>query len=121
MGIKNLNLRKKMLLGIGASFLFVMLVLMIIVIYQFQNLLTTNIQLIEEELLQRERARVKTLVKTRARMLAQIYQKQQENAPQSEIKSLLAQFNNQADLDDNYFYIYSLQGKTISLPPTPYL
>jgi len=67
-------------------------------------------------------------VKTRAEILAEIYDFYSKNknlvgrrASESELRNLIADFNRNSDLEENYYYIYDLEGNTVSLPPTPAL
>lgn len=126
--IKNLSIKNKILFGIGLSFIIAMIFLSAIVIYQFNVLSTENQSLMEEELLEREYDKYETLVKTRARILSEIYNFYSKgksiigrNTSESELENLIADFNKNSDLGNNYYYIYDLEGTTISLPPTPNL
>ena len=92
-----------------------------IVFYQYSNLSSESKILLEEELLSRERVKIKSLVETRAKMLQQVYQNHQDGLSKQELEDLLAEINENANLEKNYFFIYSFTGETISLPPTPYL
>jgi diguanylate cyclase (GGDEF)-like protein len=126
--LKNLSIKNKILLGIGLSFILAMIFLLAIVIYQFGSLSSENQLLIEEELLEREYDKFESLVKTRAEILAEIYDFYSKNknlvgrrASESELRNLIADFNRNSDLEENYYYIYDLEGNTVSLPPTPAL
>jgi len=126
--LKNLSIKNKILLGIGLSFILAMIFLLGIVIYQFGNLSSENQTLIEEELLEREYDKYEFLVKSRAQILAEIYDfysksksLYRRNVTESELKNLIADFNRNSNLELNYFYIYDLEGNTVSLPPTPAL
>lgn len=126
--IKNISIKNKILIGIGLSFILAMIFLMSIVIYQFNSLSETNESLIRDELLEREYVQYENLVKTRAKILAEIYNFYAigenligKNASESELKSLISHFNKNSDLIDNYYFIYDLSGTTISLLPSPAL
>ena len=111
----------KILVGIGLNFLVIMGLLMGIVFYQYNNLSSQGKELLEEELLTRERSKVKSLVQTRAKILSEIYSRHQNELSQQELEDLLAVVNENANLDKNYFFIYDFAGNTISLPPSSYL
>ncbi|MBM7557439.1 diguanylate cyclase (GGDEF)-like protein [Halanaerobacter jeridensis] len=98
-----------------------MVLLIGIVSYQYNNLSSEGKDLLEEQLLNREKVRIKSLVQTRAKILEQVYNRHRDELSQQEIEELLAEINQKADLDKNYFFIYTNSGETISLPPTPYL
>ncbi|MFW5979504.1 MAG: EAL domain-containing protein [Halanaerobium sp.] len=124
--LKNLSIKNKILLGIGLSFVLAMIILLAIVIYQFNDLSDENQTLIEAELLERKYDKYESLVKRRAKILAEIYSfyKNGENLfrrsiSESELENLIADFNRNSDLEDNYYYIYDMKGKTISLSPSP--
>jgi diguanylate cyclase (GGDEF)-like protein len=124
--LKNLSIKNKILLGIGLSFILAMIFLLVIVVYQFENLSTENQDLIEEELLEREYDKYKSLVKRRSDILSEIYifySKSKSlfgrDVSEAELKNLISDFNRDSDLDDNYYFIYDLEGNTISLPPAP--
>ncbi|MGM0500626.1 MAG: EAL domain-containing protein [Bacillota bacterium] len=126
--IKNLSIKNKILLGIGLSFIIAMIFLLAIVIYQFNSLSVENQTLIEEELLERKYDKYENLVKTRAKILSEIYNFYStgknligRNIRESELKNLIADFNENSDLGNNYYYIYDLEGTVISLPPNPEL
>ncbi|CCU78222.1 hypothetical protein HSACCH_00498 [Halanaerobium saccharolyticum subsp. saccharolyticum DSM 6643] len=124
--IKNLSIKNKILLGIGVSFIIAMIFLLAIVIYQFNYLSAENQSLVEKELLEREYDKYETLVKSRAEILSEIYNFYStgkniigRNVTESELRNLIADFNKNSDLVNNYYYIYDLEGTTISLPPNP--
>ena len=118
---EDLSIRLKILIGLGLSFLIIMGLLMGVVFLQYNNLLDEGQQLLENQLLKRERSRIKSLVQTRAKMLSQIYLRHQDEMTASELRSLIAEVNKEANLKGNYFYVYTLIGETISLPPSPNL
>ncbi len=124
----NLSIKKKILLGIGLSFILAMVFLLAIVVYQFGNLSSENQFLIEEELLEREYDKFESLVKTRAEILSEIYDFYSKSknligrsVTEPELRNLIADFNRNSDLEENYYYIYDLDGNTVSLPPNPAL
>ena len=126
--LKNLSIKNKILLGIGLSFMAAMIFLLAIVIYQFNALSVENQSLIEEELLEQEYDKYESLVKTRAKILSEIYsfyskgkRLSRRNITESELKNLIADFNRTSDLENNYYFIYDLKGTTISLSPNPKL
>ena len=125
---KNLSIKNKILLGIGFSFILAMIILLAIVIYQFEYLSSENQVLIEEELLERKYDKYEALVKSRAEILSEIYNfysksknLYRRNVTESELKNLIADFNKNSDLENNYYFIYDLEGETVSLPPNPAL
>ncbi|RCW47735.1 MULTISPECIES: EAL domain-containing protein [unclassified Halanaerobium] len=120
MKFRNLSIKNKILFGIGLSFLAAMIFLMAAVFYQFENLSSSNEAVLEEKLLEQLYNKYQNLVRTRAIVFAEIY-KNNDNLTDEEKENLIADINRNADLENNYFYIYSLEGKTISLPPTPEL
>ncbi len=126
--LKNLSIKNKILLGIGLSFILAMIFLLAIVIYQFDDLSAENHVLIEEELLERKYNKYESMVESRAKILSEIYNFYSKGknlfgrrVTESELRNLIADFNRNSDMEDNYFFIYDLKGNTISLPPTPIL
>ncbi|MGM0603403.1 MAG: EAL domain-containing protein [Bacillota bacterium] len=120
MKFKHLSIRNKILFGIGLSFLAAMIFLMSAVFYQFEDLSSSNELVLEDKLLEQVYNKYRNLVRTRAVVLSEIY-KNNEELTQLEKERLIANINRKSDLENNYFYIYSREGKTISLPPTPEL
>ncbi|WP_245579496.1 EAL domain-containing protein [Halonatronum saccharophilum] len=98
-----------------------MLLILVMVIYQFENLRADSHQVLSEELLNQKKDKYKLLVQTRAELLAQLYQQNGGDIFKEDIESIFARFNEESNLEDNYFFIYDLDGKTVSLPPTPHL
>ncbi|RAK05187.1 diguanylate cyclase (GGDEF)-like protein [Halanaerobium saccharolyticum] len=126
--LKNLTIQNKILLGIGLSFILAMIFLLAIVIYQFEDLSAENQVLIEKELLERKYDKYETLVKSRAEILSEIYhlrleeiEARGEELNESDMRLLMAELNDDIYIEDVYFYIYDLEGTTVSLPPTPAL
>ena len=116
--IKNLKIRSKILFGIGISFLVAMLVIGGVVAYQFYQLRGDNIDTLSDMLLEKEQQRVKNAANTMAQNLSRIYQANQEQLSQKEIKKLVADWNSEIRFgENNYFYVYNTEGNTISLPP----
>ena len=116
--IKNLDIRAKILFGIGVSFLAAMLIIGGVVAYQFYELKNNNIETLSDMLLEKEKQRVKNSANTMAQNLSRIYQSKQGQLNKEEIKKLVADWN--ADIrfgKNNYFYVYNTEGNTISLPP----
>ncbi|MFW5988494.1 MAG: EAL domain-containing protein, partial [bacterium] len=69
-----------------------------------------------------------TLVKSRAEVLSDIYHLRlrersvrEEDTTDSEMHALLSEINNNLKVEDFYFFIYDIEGNTISLPPSPSL
>jgi diguanylate cyclase (GGDEF)-like protein len=125
---KNFSIKNKIMFGIGMSFILSMLFLMGIVVYQFNDLSAENQNLIEEELLERKYDKYQTLVKNRAEILSKNYhlhlqekEEQDQDLTESEIRKIISKLNSSLFIDDMYFFIYDLEGNTISLPPTPVL
>ena len=121
MKFEDISIKNKILLGIGSSFLIVMIVLLTISIYQFRGMSEEVEDFLADNLLEQKQNKYKSLVQTRAKMLAEVYQNNKGELSQSELEALFASLNREADLEDNYFYIYDMDGKTISLPPEPEL
>ncbi|RCW61823.1 cache domain-containing protein [Halanaerobium sp. ST460_2HS_T2] len=126
--LKNLSIQNKILLGIGLSFVMAMIFLLAIVIYQFNYLSEENQALMELELLERNYDKYEALVKSRAEILSEAYQLllqegQAENKTytKNELRNIMSELNNEIYADDLYFFIYDLEGNTVSLPPTPNL
>jgi diguanylate cyclase (GGDEF)-like protein len=122
----NLSIQNKILLGIGLSFILAMILLLIIVIYQFNDLSAENQSLIKQELLERKYDKYESLVKTRASILAEIYQKHlltaeknNQQFTEADLRELVSNLNKKSTLNNLYFYIYDLDGNTVSLPPSP--
>src|SRR6056297_995554 len=104
---KNFSIKNKIILGIGLSFILAMIILLGVVVYQFDDLSTENQILIEDELLEREYDKYKTLVKSRAEILSDVYQlrlrerrARGEEISKTELQKLLADLNNNLDVDD---------------------
>ena len=126
--IKDLSIQNKILLGIGLSFIIAMIFLLAIVIYQFNNLSAENQVLIEGELLERKYDKYEALVKSRAEILSELhdfYSKGKymfgRDVTESELENLIADFNRNYDMENNYYFIYDLKGNTVSLPADPAL
>ncbi|MEC9490180.1 MAG: EAL domain-containing protein [Halanaerobiales bacterium] len=123
--LKDLNIQNKILLGIGLSFILAMIFLLTIIVFQFGNLASENQKLIEKELLEKVYDKYETLVKSRAEILSEFYHLRLEEkrnrgqeVTESEMRTLLAELNDDIYIEDIYFYIYDLEGNTVSLPPT---
>lgn len=126
--LHNFSIKNKIMLGIGLSFILAMIILLSVVVYQFDDLSAENQTLIEDELLERKYDKYETLVKSRAEVLSDIYhlrlrerRARGEDITESELHELLSELNNNLNVDDMYFFIYELNGNVISLPPTPNL
>lgn len=126
--LNKLSIKNKILLGIGLSFIIAMISLMAIIIYQFESLSEENEALIEEELLEREYDKYEALVKSRAEILSEFYKlrsktlkERNQKVTEEEMRSLIARLNDDIEISNMYFYIYDLEGNTISLPPNPIL
>jgi len=116
--LKDLKIRNKILLGIGTSFLVGMLIVSGVIYFQFDNLAQTSHDSLKNSLLNKEREKVKQLVQTRAQSLGQLYRTRKNQLSTSKLKNLIADKNEPIRFGDgNYFYIYSIKGETISLPP----
>jgi methyl-accepting chemotaxis protein len=116
--IKNLKIRNKILLGIGISLLVGSLVIGGVIYYQFNSLVDTSHDSLKENLLDKEREKIKQLAQTKAQDLAQVYEENKDNMSNEELRQLIADRNAPVRFGDgNYFYVYSNEGDTISLPP----
>ncbi|TDO93932.1 diguanylate cyclase (GGDEF)-like protein [Halanaerobium saccharolyticum] len=123
--LKDLTIQNKILLGIGLSFILAMIFLLAIIVFQFGDLAAENQKLIEKELLEKVYDKYETLVKSRAEILSEFYHLRLEEksdsgeeVTESEMRTLLAELNDDIYIEDVYFYIYDLEGNTVSLPPT---
>ncbi|MGM0603877.1 MAG: EAL domain-containing protein [Bacillota bacterium] len=126
--LHDFSIKNKIMLGIGLSFILAMMILLGVVVYQFDDLSAENQTLIEAELLERKYDKYETLVKSRAEVLSDIYhlrlrerRARGEDITESEQHELLSELNDNLKVDDMYFFIYDLNGNAISLPPTPNL
>jgi HAMP domain-containing protein len=125
---KNLSIKNKIMLGIGLTFILSMFFLLGIVIYQFNDLSAENQSLIEKELLERKYDKYQTLVEKRAEILSKSYHlyleekaAEDKSVTESEIRNTISELNQSQTVSDMYYFIYDLEGETISLPPTPEL
>ncbi|ADO77461.1 EAL domain-containing protein [Halanaerobium praevalens] len=126
--LKKLSIQNKILLGIGISFILAMILLLLVIIFQFEDLLNENKNLIEAELLERKYDKYETLVKSRAEILSDIYairlrerEIRAEKETDLDMKKFMNELNKRTNVDKFYFYIYDLDGNLISLPPNPEL
>ncbi|GAB6100103.1 methyl-accepting chemotaxis protein [Halanaerocella petrolearia] len=115
--IKNLNIKFKIILGIGISFLLVMVVIGGVVGYQFNRLQQENSQNLKKVLLGKERERIKNATHSVAKTFSQIYKEKKGKLSKSELKDLIAKRNSKINFGKvGYFFIYNYNGDTISLP-----
>lgn len=116
--IKNLSLRKKILVGIGATFLVIFLIIMGIITYQFNQLDSNTTQVLRELFIGKERDRIKQTTHTAAQNLGQVYERNQADLSEEELAQLIREQNRQLEFGKaGYFFIYNYEGNTISLPP----
>ncbi|TDX48224.1 methyl-accepting chemotaxis protein [Orenia marismortui] len=119
---KDMKIKRKILVGIGLSFIIAMLILGGMVVYQFNKLSDNSAINLKEVLLTKERDRIKDTVHTMAQNLEQIYQENKEELSEKELKELIVDKNNQVSFGEaGYFFIYDYQGETVALPPDPKL
>ncbi|MFW5961586.1 MAG: diguanylate cyclase, partial [bacterium] len=71
--LHDFSIKNKIMIGIGLSFILAMMILLGVVVYQFDDLSAENQILIEDELLERKYDKYETLVKSRAEVLSDIY------------------------------------------------
>jgi methyl-accepting chemotaxis protein len=117
---RNLKLGHKVLIGIGATFIVAMLILGGVVIYQFTQLADKSDQNLKEVLLDKEQARIKNAVHTAAQNLSEVYARNKSELSERRLKELIVKQNNKVSFGEaGYFFIYSYDGETISLPPSP--
>jgi len=115
--IRDMKIRIKILMGIGLSFLVMMLILGGVVIRGFDKLADNNSSLLKEVLITREYDRIKDTVHTMAQNLAEIYRENQATLSKEELRELIVEKNNLIRFGEaGYFFIYDYQGETIALP-----
>ncbi|MGM0369817.1 MAG: methyl-accepting chemotaxis protein [Bacillota bacterium] len=118
--IKDLSIKNKILLGVGGSFLAVMLIIGVVINYQFENLQTENNSNLKKVLLGKERQRIKDATHAMAQSLGQLYQQNKSNLSEEELRELIVEHNKDVRFGEaGYFFIYDSEGKVVSLPPTP--
>ena len=122
--IKNLPIKKKILLGVGGSFLLVMLIIGVVINYQFENLQTENNSNLRKVLLTKEKERIKNAVHSMAQSLGELYKDNEADLSESELKELIVEHNREIRFGEaGYFFIYAYKGankgETVSLPPDP--
>jgi len=84
--IKNLSIKNKILLGVGGSFLIVMLVIGIVINYQFENLQTENNSNLKQVLLDKEKQRIEDATHAMAQSLGELYQQNIGDLSQEELR-----------------------------------
>jgi methyl-accepting chemotaxis protein len=115
--IRDMKIRIKILVGIGFSFLLMMLVLGGVVIKGFDKLANNNAVLLKEALLTKERDRIRDTVHTMAQNLAEIYRENKDSLSTKELRELIVEKNNLVRFGEaGYFFIYDYKGETIALP-----
>ncbi|MFW6029742.1 MAG: methyl-accepting chemotaxis protein [Halanaerobiales bacterium] len=120
MKIKDLNIGKKIFLGIGLSFLITMLIMVFLMNQQFNNLQKKNAESVQKFLLDKEEERIKDTTDTTAKFISQLYNKNKDQMSESELQELIREYNRDIEFGEaGYFFIYDYEGNTISLPPTP--
>ncbi|MBM7556495.1 methyl-accepting chemotaxis protein [Halanaerobacter jeridensis] len=122
--IKDLSIKNKILIGVGGTFLIVMLVLGLIINNQFDSLQDRNNSNLRKVLLEKEKERIQNAVHSMAQSLGEVYQRNQSQLSQEELRQLIVEHNKDVRFGEaGYFFIYKYkgdnQGETISLPPDP--
>ncbi|MFO7819208.1 MAG: methyl-accepting chemotaxis protein [Halanaerobacter sp.] len=118
--LKDLSIRNKILLGVGGTFIVVMLVLGFVINGQFHNLQEKNHDNLRRVLLGKEKERIKNSVYSMAQSLGELYQKNESELSKSELRELLVEHNKDIRFGEaGYFFIYNYEGEVVSLPPTP--
>ncbi|MGM0502121.1 MAG: methyl-accepting chemotaxis protein [Bacillota bacterium] len=118
--MKDLTIKNKILLGVGGSFLIVMLIMGLVINYQFNSLQEQNNSNLKEVLLAKERERIKNTVHSMAQSLGEVYQENKDNLSESELRELIVEHNKDIRFGEaGYFFIYNYEGDVVSLPPDP--
>ncbi|ADL13568.1 methyl-accepting chemotaxis protein [Acetohalobium arabaticum] len=117
---KNLSLKKKILLGIGLSLLVSLLVIGSGILLKFNSFQETSTKTLEKLLLNDEQMRIKDSVHTASQLMSDIYEENNDNLSQEELKELIVSTNNKVDFGEaGYYFIYNYEGEVVALPPTP--
>ncbi len=115
---KDLKISMKMLLGIGGTFLITILVLIGVIIFNFNSLGVKSDELLKKSLLEEEYDKARLLAINHAKNISLLYNENKDRLSKEELKKLIANKNSKVRFDGgNYFYIYDYKGNTISLPP----
>lgn len=119
MFFKDLSIAKKISLGIGLSFLILVLIMGYFFNQQFQNLSRENTKTVSHHLLNLEKERIKNATETASSFLAELINSN-NNLNQTEFKRLIKDYNQNIRFGEiGYFFVYDGKGNTISLPPSP--
>ena len=119
---KNLSIANKIFLVIGISLLMMVSIMGLFFQNEFENLNKQNNQTVSEYLLDLEKEKVKNATDTSAQFLAELAEKEGENLSERRLRELIREYNDEIDFgEDGYYYVYSFDGDTISLPPSPEL
>lgn len=122
--IKNLSIKNKILVGVGGTFLIVMIMIGLVINSQFENLQQENNSNLKRVLLEKEKERIQNAVHTMAQSLGELYNKNKSELSQAELRKLIVEHNKDVRFGEaGYFFIYDYKGankgETISLPPDP--
>ena len=118
--VQGLSIRNKILLGVGGTFLLVMLVIGFVINGQFQNLQEENNKNLRKVLLDKEKQRIKNAVHSMAQSLGNLQQRNEAELSKAELRDLIVQHNKEIRFGEaGYFFIYDYEGRVVSLPPTP--
>lgn len=115
---KNLNIKTKIFMFIGLSFVITMLVFGGIVFYKFDDLQKATDQSLKNSLLTKEKERIQNATHVMAQNLELIVENQPTGSNQEEITEAIVKNNTPIRFGEaGYFFIYDYEGNTISLPP----
>lgn len=122
MVFKNLSIANKIFLLIGMSLLIMVFIMGFVFHNEFENLNRQNNKTVSKYLLDLEKEKVKNATDTSAQFLAEVFKKEGGKLSENRLRNLIREYNDEVNFgDEGYFYIYSFNGDTISLPPSPEL
>jgi len=122
MFFKNLSIANKIFLVIGVSLLAIVIIMGFVFSNEFDNLNQQNTNTVSQYLLDLEKEKIKNATETSAQFLAELVENEGDNIDENRLESLLREYNDEISFGEGgYFYIYSFDGDTVSLPPSPEL
>lgn len=120
MNIKNVGIGKKIFLGIGITLVLAMIFMAGIMNMRFNDLREDTVERVRSFLLEQEENRIIDVTETTAHVFSELYAENEGQLSEGELQALLDEYNQDIDFGETgYFFIYSYEGETISLPPTP--
>lgn len=120
--IKQLKLRNKMLIGIGLIVVILMVGIGGFIINQITDFGSHNIQNLDKELLEEEKAKIKNAVEITSYQLSQVYDRNKDNMSKTELKKLIKDQTEDLSFGQaGYIFIYNNQGTFIAHGAEPSL